>query len=97
MNKKNAFQKGLKNFTHLHVHTHYSILDSISKIPDLIDKAVADGMTAGKLFDDMAVFGKYTFNKFHAVCYSLIAYQTAYLKAHFQSEFMVALEKYKCA
>ncbi len=36
-------------------------------------------------------FAGYGFNKAHAVCYGLIAYQTAYLKAHYQIEFMTAL------
>ncbi|PIR41234.1 MAG: DNA polymerase III subunit alpha [Candidatus Yanofskybacteria bacterium CG10_big_fil_rev_8_21_14_0_10_46_23] len=36
-------------------------------------------------------FGKYGFNKSHAACYALIAYQTAYLKAHYPLEFMAAV------
>ena len=34
----------MEDFVHLHVHTHYSILDGQSKVPRLVDKAVADGM-----------------------------------------------------
>jgi len=39
----------------------------------------------------MEDFSAYAFNKSHATCYALIAYQTAYLKAHFPTEFMAAL------
>lgn len=34
----------MEDFVHLHVHTHYSILDGQSKIPRLVDKAIQDGM-----------------------------------------------------
>ena len=43
-----------------------------------------------KIWSDWAEFAKYAFNKSHATCYSWIAYQTAYLKAHYPSEFMAA-------
>ena len=43
-----------------------------------------------KIWTDWAEFAKYAFNKSHATCYSLIAYHTAYLKAHYPSEFMAA-------
>lgn len=47
---------------------------------------------AVKIFDDVIEpFAGYGFNKSHAACYALIAYQTAYLKAHFPAEFMAAL------
>lgn len=46
---------------------------------------------AKKIFDDMADFAKYAFNKSHAAAYAVIAYQTAYLKAYFPVEFMAAL------
>lgn len=38
-------------------------------------------------------WGMYLFNKSHTVCYTLIAYQTAYLKAHFPNEYMTAYEQ----
>ncbi|MCI6153525.1 MAG: DNA polymerase III subunit alpha [Bacteroidales bacterium] len=41
-----------------------------------------------KIWADWEAFAKYAFNKSHAACYSLVAYQTAYLKAHYPSEFM---------
>jgi DNA polymerase-3 subunit alpha len=43
-----------------------------------------------KIWSDWAEFAKYAFNKSHATCYSQIAYQTAYLKAHYPAEFMAA-------
>jgi DNA polymerase-3 subunit alpha len=46
---------------------------------------------AEKIFDLMAKFAEYGFNKSHSAAYALIAYQTAYLKAHYPIEFMAAL------
>ncbi|HBR18501.1 MAG: DNA polymerase III subunit alpha [Deltaproteobacteria bacterium RIFCSPLOWO2_12_FULL_43_16] len=46
---------------------------------------------AEKIFDLMANFAGYGFNKSHSAAYALIAYQTAYLKAHYPVEFMAAL------
>jgi DNA polymerase III subunit alpha len=46
---------------------------------------------AEKLFDLMAYFAGYGFNKSHSAAYALISYQTAYLKAHYPVEFMAAL------
>ncbi|MGN0186976.1 MAG: DNA polymerase III subunit alpha [Paludibacteraceae bacterium] len=44
-------------FTHLHVHSHYSILDGMSKVPDLIDKCMRNGMHAMALTDHGNMFG----------------------------------------
>ncbi|MBI3301344.1 MAG: DNA polymerase III subunit alpha, partial [Deltaproteobacteria bacterium] len=52
------------------------------KIPDKL---------AGEIFDQMETFAAYGFNKSHAASYTLISYQTAYLKAHYPQEFMAAL------
>jgi DNA polymerase-3 subunit alpha len=46
---------------------------------------------AERLFDLMAKFAEYGFNKSHSAAYALIAFQTAYLKAHYPVEFMAAL------
>ncbi len=46
---------------------------------------------AGKLFDLMAQFAGYGFNKSHSAAYALLAYHTAWLKTHFPVEFMAAL------
>ena len=59
-----------------------------------IEKATArnfDSKKAGELFDLMAYFAGYGFNKSHSAAYALIAYQTAYLKAHYPAEFMACL------
>ncbi|MGA2349113.1 MAG: DNA polymerase III subunit alpha [Terracidiphilus sp.] len=45
----------------------------------------------GEIFDQMAKFSGYGFNKSHSAAYSLVAYQTAYLKTHYPMEFMAAL------
>lgn len=44
-----------------------------------------------KIWADWEKFASYAFNKSHAACYSWVAYQTAYLKAHYPSEFMAAI------
>lgn len=50
-----------------------------------------DVRAAQETFDLMAHFAGYGFNKSHSAAYALVAYQTAYLKAHFPAEFMAAL------
>ncbi len=47
--------------------------------------------TAGKIFDLMAQFAGYGFNKSHSAAYALLAYHTAWLKTHYPVEFMAAL------
>ncbi|MBC7960078.1 MAG: DNA polymerase III subunit alpha, partial [Vallitaleaceae bacterium] len=46
---------------------------------------------ATEIFDTMTDFAKYAFNKSHAAAYAIVAYQTAWLKAHYPVEFMAAL------
>lgn len=46
---------------------------------------------AREIFEKIAKFAEYGFNKSHSTAYAMIAYQTAYLKAHFPQEFMAAL------
>ncbi|MDV2468755.1 DNA polymerase III subunit alpha [Acinetobacter chinensis] len=50
-----------------------------------------DAKTANHIFDYMEKFAGYGFNKSHAAAYALVAYQTAWLKAHYPSEFMAAV------
>lgn len=50
-----------------------------------------DTQKAEQLFELMAYFAGYGFNKSHSAAYALIAYQTAYLKAHYPAEFMACL------
>ena len=47
----------MEDFIHLHVHTHYSILDGQSKIPHLVDKAVKDGMRGMAITDHGVMYG----------------------------------------
>lgn len=44
-----------------------------------------------KIWSDWEAFAQYAFNKSHSTCYAFVAYQTAYLKAHYPSEFMAAV------
>ncbi len=58
-----------------------------------IEGATAKGVeasTATKVFDMMEKFAEYGFNKSHSAAYSVVAYQTAYLKAHYPAAFMAA-------
>jgi DNA polymerase-3 subunit alpha len=60
---------------------------------DFVTGAVANGIPekkARRLFEKMEPFARYGFNKSHSAAYAYIAYQTAYLKAHFPVEFMAA-------
>ncbi len=50
-----------------------------------------DSKKAEKVFDLMAKFAEYGFNKSHSAAYALVAYRTAFLKAHYPVEFMAAL------
>ena len=45
------------NFTHLHVHSHYSLLDGMSKVPEIVDKCLATGMPAVALTDHGNMYG----------------------------------------
>ena len=49
-----------------------------------------DKESANKIFDEMAEFAKYAFNKSHAAAYSVVSYRTAYLKTYYPAEFMAA-------
>ncbi|MGZ3754496.1 MAG: DNA polymerase III subunit alpha [Mucilaginibacter sp.] len=44
-----------------------------------------------KVWNDWKAFAQYAFNKSHSTCYAFVAYQTAYLKAHYPSEYMAAV------
>lgn len=72
------------------------------KKKDLIDelrpKFINGGITKGhpkeileKIYKDWEAFASYAFNKSHSTCYAYIAYQTAYLKAHYPAEYMAAV------
>ena len=58
-----------------------------------VDGAIKNGVdkkNANEIFETIFKFANYGFNKSHAVAYSFIAYQTAYLKAHYPAEFLAA-------
>ncbi|MFR9513968.1 MAG: DNA polymerase III subunit alpha, partial [Rikenellaceae bacterium] len=62
--------------------------------PEFIQRGTGNGHDAKvleKIWGDWEKFASYAFNKSHATCYSWIAYQTAYLKANYPSEYMAAL------
>ena len=59
-----------------------------------IQGAISNGVpenVAAKIWNDWLDFAQYAFNKSHATCYALVAYRTAWLKAHYPVEFMAAL------
>ncbi|MBU1202935.1 DNA polymerase III subunit alpha [Patescibacteria group bacterium] len=59
-------------------------------VSGLIDNGV-DKKTANKIWEFIVPFARYGFNRSHAACYAMIAYQTAYLKANYPEAFMAAL------
>ena len=65
-----------------------------SKIRAVVNGCVNNGIdekTANGIYDTMIDFAKYAFNKSHAACYAVVAYQTAYLKYYYPMEYMAAL------
>ncbi len=69
-----------------------SILDKMKN--QFIQGAAAKGFAADKLekiWIDWEAFAQYAFNKSHSTCYAYVAYQTAYLKSHYPSEYMAAV------
>jgi len=71
------------------------LTDVLAKMKSkFIDGAVANGHPADKLekiWKDWEAFAQYAFNKSHSTCYAWVAYQTAYLKAHYPAEYMAAV------
>lgn len=66
----------------------------INGLGDSVPGCVKNGISANianTIFDEMTDFAKYAFNKSHAACYAVVAYQTAWLKTHYPAEFMAAL------
>ncbi|GGA97173.1 DNA polymerase III subunit alpha [Puia dinghuensis] len=69
-----------------------AILDKMKS--QFVKGASAKGFAAGtleKIWTDWEAFAQYAFNKSHSTCYAFVAYQTAYLKAHYPSEYMAAV------
>jgi DNA polymerase-3 subunit alpha len=64
------------------------------EVAKFVERAVAQGHSQKvmqELGAQIATFGRYGFNKSHSVAYSVLSYQTAWLKAHYPAEFMAAL------
>ncbi|HXD79658.1 MAG TPA: DNA polymerase III subunit alpha [Puia sp.] len=69
-----------------------AILDKMKS--QFIKGAAAKGFAAAileKIWTDWEAFAQYAFNKSHSTCYAFVAYQTAYLKAHYPSEYMASV------
>ena len=70
----------------------HEIVDAMK--PKFIEGGKANGHdpeVLEKIWGDWEKFASYAFNKSHATCYSWVAYQTAYMKAHYPAEFMAAI------
>ncbi|WP_299051525.1 DNA polymerase III subunit alpha [uncultured Polaribacter sp.] len=69
-----------------------AVLDKMK--PKFVEQAAANGHDTDKLekiWKDWEAFASYAFNKSHSTCYAWIAYQTAYLKAHYPAEYMASV------
>ena len=64
--------------------------DGGSKCDGCLKRGVSEE-AANKIFDDMASFASYAFNKSHAAAYALLTYQTAWLRCYYPQEFMAAM------
>ena len=64
--------------------------DPDKNIPGCIANGISEAV-AQSLYDEIVAFANYAFNKAHAVCYAVVAYQTAYLKCHYPKQYMAAL------
>ncbi len=64
--------------------------DKDQGIPGAMAKGVSESV-AQSIYDEIVDFANYAFNKAHAVCYAVVAYQTAYLKCHYPRQYMAAL------
>ncbi len=64
--------------------------DREKNIPGCVGNGIAEAV-GQSLYDEIVAFANYAFNKAHAVCYAVVAYQTAYLKCHYPRQYMAAL------
>ena len=64
--------------------------DPAQNIPGCIGHGIPEAV-AQSIYDEIVDFANYAFNKAHAVCYAIVAYQTAYLKCHYPRQYMAAL------
>ncbi len=85
---------GKKNVDEMARQKKIFIEGGISEKGDPINGAVKNGVPeaiANEVFDEMAGFAKYAFNKSHAAAYAVLAYQTAYLKLYYPVEFFTSI------
>ncbi len=85
---------GKKNVDEMARQKKIFIEGGVSEKGDPICGAVANGVPveiATEVFDEMAGFAKYAFNKSHAAAYAVLAYQTAYLKRYYEVEFFTSI------
>ncbi len=85
---------GKKNVEEMARQKKIFIEGGISEKGDPINGAVKNGVPeaiANEVFDEMAGFAKYAFNKSHAAAYAVLAYQTAYLKLYYPVEFFTSI------
>ena len=64
--------------------------DPEQNIPGCVGHGIPEAV-AQSIYDEIVDFANYAFNKAHAVCYAIVAYQTAYLKCHYPRQYMAAL------
>ena len=83
--KLDVMAKERENFVHGKLDENGNV-----EIPGCVRNGI-DEDSANKIFDEMSEFAKYAFNKSHAACYAVVAYQTAYLKAYYPAEFMASM------
>ena len=67
------------------------IRDELGRFVDRAVERGVEGTVAKELADQIETFGRYGFNRSHSAAYSLLSYQTAWLKVHYPAEFMAAL------
>ncbi len=65
--------------------------EQVNKFIDGVEKTIGDRKLGEDIWHQVEPFARYGFNKSHSVCYALLGYWTAYLKAHYPREFMTAL------
>lgn len=83
MSKKKQYvmEQERKNFIYGNEEEH---------VPGCVARGIPE-QVAKQIYEDMTDFAKYAFNKSHAACYAVVAYQTAWLKYYYPVEFMAAL------
>ena len=83
MSKKKQYvmEQERKNFIYGNEEEH---------VPGCVSRGISE-QVAKQIYEDMTDFAKYAFNKSHAACYAVVAYQTAWLKYYYPVEFMAAL------